>query len=141
MERENTFLMGIVKAFLQGNMAILLIIISLIVGAGALWLTPREEEPQIVVPVADVLVRYPGGTAAEVEQRVASRLEKLLYQIDGVEYVYSASRPGMAIVTVRFTVLDDEKKNELLAALHQCANHLYPGEGLRAFVMPVEETL
>jgi nitrogen regulatory protein PII len=40
-----------------------------------------------------------------------------------------------------FTVLDDEKKNELMAALHQCANHLYPGEGLRAFVMPVEETL
>lgn len=104
MDRENTFLMGIVRAFLQGNMAILLIILSLIVGAFSLWLTPREEEPQIIVPVADVLIRYPGGSAEEVERMVSARLEKLLYQIDGVEYVYSASRPGMAVVTVRFYV-------------------------------------
>jgi multidrug efflux pump subunit AcrB len=123
MERENTFLMGIVKAFLQGNMAILLIIISLIVGAGALWLTPREEEPQIVVPVADVLIRYPGGTAAEVEQRVASRLEKLLYQIDGVEYVYSASRPGMAIVTVRFFVGED-REDSLIKLYNKLFSHI-----------------
>ena len=116
MERENTFLMGIVKAFLQGNMAILLIIMSLLVGAGALWLTPREEEPQIVVPVADVLIHFPGGSAEEVEKMVSSRLEKLLYQIDGVEYVYSASRPGMAVVTVRFFV--GENREDSLIKLY-----------------------
>ncbi len=116
MERENTFLMGIVKAFLQGNMAILLIVMSLLVGAGALWLTPREEEPQIVVPVADVMIRFPGSSAAETEQLVSARLEKLLYQIDGVEYVYSASRPGLAIVTVRFFV--GENREESLIKLY-----------------------
>ncbi len=109
MEQDNTFLTGIVRAFLHSNLAIMLIIMSLFVGAFALWLTPREEEPQIVVPVADVLIRYPGGSAKEVEQLVSSRLEKLLYQIDGVEYVYSASRPGKAIVTVRFFVGEDRE--------------------------------
>ena len=66
--------------------------------------TAREEEPQIVVPLADIIVTAPGASAAEVETQVASRLEKLLLQIDGVEYVYSMSRPGMAIATVRFYV-------------------------------------
>ncbi len=102
-------LMGLVSAFLRSNLTLLMILVSLLLGAGALLLTPREEEPQIVVPVADVLVRYPGGTAAEVEQMVSSRLEKLLYQIDGVEYVYSASSPGMAVVTVRFYVGEDRE--------------------------------
>jgi len=97
-------LSGLVRTFLEGNLAILMIVVSLIAGAAALLITPREEEPQIVVPVADVLVSYPGGSAEEVEQRVSSRLEKLLYQIDGVEYVYSMSRPGLAVVTVRFYV-------------------------------------
>jgi multidrug efflux pump subunit AcrB len=109
MKEDTSFLMRIVGAFLQGNIAILMILMSLLIGAGALWLTPREEEPQIVVPVADVLVRYPGGSAADVERMVSSRLEKLLYQIDGVEYVYSASRPGMAVVTVRFFVGEDRE--------------------------------
>ena len=104
MSRDKSILSGVVRTFLEGNLAILMIMISLVAGAAALMLTPREEEPQIVVPVADVIVTYPGGTAIEVEQRVASRLEKLLYQIDGVEYVYSMSRPGMAVVTVRFFV-------------------------------------
>ena len=107
--KKPRFLMGIVEAFLQGNLAILLIVASLILGAGALWLTPREEEPQIVVPVADVLIHYPGGSASDVERLVSSRLEKLLYQIDGVEYVYSMSRPGMAVVTVRFYVGEDRE--------------------------------
>ncbi len=129
MEKENTFLMGIVRAFLEGNMAILLIIMSLILGAGALWLTPREEEPQIVVPVADVLIRYPGGSAEEVEQMVSSRLEKMLYQIDGVEYVYSASRPGMAMVTVRFFVGEDREDSliKLYNTLFSNIDQVTPG--------------
>ena len=78
---------------------------------GGAFLTPREEEPQIVVPLADVMVMYPGGSAQEVERLVSSRLERMLYQIDGVEYVYSMSRPGMAVVTVRFKVGEDREKS------------------------------
>ncbi|MBC8875676.1 MAG: efflux RND transporter permease subunit [Planctomycetes bacterium] len=99
----------IVEVFLRGNLSVLLILISLIAGAVALFVTPREEEPQIVVPLADVLVQMPGASAEEVEQQVATRLERLLYQIDGVEYVYSMSRPGMAVVTVRFYVGEDRE--------------------------------
>ena len=107
---EKLSLMGrVVDNFLRGNLAVLLMIISLVAGAVALWVTPREEDPQIVVPLADVMVSYPGGTAEEVERLVASRLERMLYQIDGVEYVYSMSRPGMAVVTVRFYVGQDRE--------------------------------
>jgi multidrug efflux pump subunit AcrB len=109
METTRSPLTAIVKSFLDGNLAILLIIMSLVAGTAALFLTPREEEPQIVVPVADVIVSFPGGSAEEVERLVASRLEKFLFQIDGVEYVYSASRPGMAVVTVRFFVGEDRE--------------------------------
>jgi len=72
-------------------------------------LTPREEEPQIVVPVADVLVRMPGASAEEVEKLVATPLESKLREVDGVEYVYSASREGEALVTVRFYVGEDRE--------------------------------
>ncbi len=111
IERKHSVVSGIIEAFLKGNLAILLIIVSLVAGAAALLLTPREEDPQIVVPLADVMVMYPGGTALEVERLVSSRLERMLYQIDGVEYVYSISRPGMAVVTVRFTVGEDREKS------------------------------
>ena len=79
----------------------------------ALVLTPREEEPQIVVPLADVMVSAPGLSAEEVEQQVTVRLEKLLYQIDGVEYVYSMSQPGQCVVTVRFYVGEDREDSLL----------------------------
>ena len=103
-DEQSSLAIRIVRKFLYSNLSILLIALSLIVGIAALLLTPREEEPQIVVPLADVMVNYPGRSAAEVEQHVSWRLEKLLYQIDGVEYVYSMSRPGQSIVTVRFHV-------------------------------------
>ncbi len=99
----------VVAVFLRGDVAILLIIMSLILGAAALILTPREEEPQIVVPMADVMVSAPGLSAEEMEKQITTRLEKLLYQIDGVEYVYSMSRPGQSIVTVRFYVGEDRE--------------------------------
>ncbi len=101
----------LVEAFLEGNLSVLLIIISLIAGGIALLVTPREEDPQIVVPIADVLVNVPGASAREVERQVATRLEKLLYQIDGVEYVYSTSFPSQAIVTVRFYVGEDRERS------------------------------
>jgi multidrug efflux pump subunit AcrB len=108
-ERKHSLTSGILQAFLKGNLSILLILISLAVGAAALLITPREEDPQIVVPLADVMVMMPGSSAAEVEQLVSSRLEKMLYQIDGVEYVYSMSRPGLSVVTVRFFVGEDRE--------------------------------
>ena len=101
----------IVALFLDTNLSILLLILSLLAGAAALLITPREEEPQIVVPFADVYVSAPGASAEEVERLVATRLEKLLWQIDGVEYVYSTSRPGEAVATVRFYVGEDREES------------------------------
>ncbi|NLH16882.1 MAG: efflux RND transporter permease subunit [Phycisphaerae bacterium] len=101
----------IVEAFLGGNLSLVLILISLIAGAAALMITPREEDPQIVVPLADVMVSMPGASAAEVERQVSTRLEKLLYQIPGVEYVYSMSLPGQAVITVRFYVGQDLERS------------------------------
>ena len=113
MQSKPSFLSRIIEAFLQGNLAILLIIISLLVGAAALYVTPREEEPQIVVPMADIYVKAPGANPAEIEKLVASPLERLLWQIDGVEYVYSVSSQDMAVVTVRFYV-GQERENSIL---------------------------
>jgi multidrug efflux pump subunit AcrB len=110
---QSPFLTRIVEVFLRGDVAVLLIVLSLVLGGVALLLTPREEEPQIVVPLADVLIKAPGLSAEEVEQQVTIRLEKLLYQIDGVEYVYSMSRPGASIVTVRFYVGEDREDSLL----------------------------
>ncbi len=101
----------IVETFLKGNLSVLLILISLIAGMAALRLTPREEDPQIIVPMADVLISMPGASAAEVEHQVSTRLEKLLYQIPGVEYIYSTSFSGQAIVTVRFYVGQDLERS------------------------------
>ena len=105
------FTNAIVHRFLYSNLSVILIVLSLVVGAVALVATPREEDPQIVVPLADVLVSAPGHSAAEVEQLVATPLERLLYQIDGVEYVYSMSREGQAIITVRFFVGEDRERS------------------------------
>ncbi len=102
---------GIIRAFLESNLSLVLLLLAVAVGVAALLLTPREEDPQIVVPLADVHVSFPGHTAAEVEQLVATPLEKLLYQIDGVEYVYSMSREGRAIITVRYYVGEDRERS------------------------------
>lgn len=101
----------LVWIFLNSNLSVILIILSLILGVAALWITPREEDPQIVVPLADIFVSYPGHSAAEVEKRVSTPLERMLYQIDGVEYVYSMSRDDAAIITVRFYVGQDRERS------------------------------
>ncbi|MEI7866567.1 MAG: efflux RND transporter permease subunit [Candidatus Methylumidiphilus sp.] len=98
------FTAEIVRVFITSKLSLLLLIASLLAGVAALLLTPREEEPQIVVPMADVFVRMPGASAEEVEKLAASPLEAKLREVDGVEYVYSASREGEAMVTVRFYV-------------------------------------
>ncbi|MGC8639840.1 MAG: efflux RND transporter permease subunit [Isosphaeraceae bacterium] len=108
---KHDFLNGIVHQFLDTNFSIILIIISLLIGVAALLITPREEDPQIVVPMADVLVSAPGLSADQVEQLVATPLEKVLYHIDGVEYVYSMARENQAIITVRFYVGQDRERS------------------------------
>jgi multidrug efflux pump subunit AcrB len=108
---EHHFTNKIVKIFLDSNLSLILIILAIIVGLAALGLTPREEDPQIVVPLADVYVNYPGHSAGEVEQLAATPLERMLYQIDGVEYVYSMSREGQAIITVRYYVGEDRERS------------------------------
>ncbi len=106
----------IVHRFLTSQLSIILVVTSLCLGAAAILVTPREEEPQIVVPMADIYVQAPGANPAEVEKLVATPLERLLWQIDGVEYVYSMSRQDMAVVTVRFFVGED--REDSLVKLH-----------------------
>ena len=101
----------------------ILIILALAVGAVSLWLTPKEEDPQIVVPMADVLIQAPGLSARQVEKQVTEPLEKLLSQIDGVEYVYSTSMKGSAQVVVRYFV--GEGREEALIKLY---NKLYANQ-------------
>jgi len=114
------WLSRLLTAVLQGPLPLLLMLAALAGGIVALMVTPREEEPQIVVPMADVLVAAPGFSAEQVERQIATPLEKLLYQIDGVEYVYSMSRSESCVVTVRFFVGEDR-----VASLVKIYNKLY----------------
>jgi multidrug efflux pump subunit AcrB len=107
------FIIGIVRNFLKPSLAVMMIVISLILGIAAILITPREEEPQIVVPMADIYINVPGSSPDEVEQLAAAPLERLLWQIDGVEYVYSMSYRDRAVVTVRFYV-GENRENSLV---------------------------
>lgn len=102
---------SIVHAFLHSNLSIILIVLSILAGATALIVTPREEDPQIVVPLADIFVQAPGMSSEQCERLVTTPLERILYQIDGVEYVYSMSRENGAIITVRFAVGEDRERS------------------------------
>ena len=136
---EHHWISRIVEAFLTGNLSVVLILLSLISGIAALSITPREEDPQIVVPIADVIVSMPGASAREVERQVSTRLEKLLYQIDGVEYVYSTSFPSMSVVTVRFFVGQDREKSMVKLQSKIQANIDQVPPGVSAWVVkPVE---
>ncbi len=95
-------------AFIHSPLTPLFIAGSIALGALAVVALPREEEPQIVVPMVDVFVEMPGASAAEIEQRVTRPLEQLLWEIPGVEYLYSASSPGSSLVIVRFYVGENE---------------------------------
>ena len=95
--------------FINSKLTPLFIVFSLLLGAFAILRTPREEEPQIVVPMLDVFVQMPGASAAEVEQRASIPMERLLREVPGVEYVYSISRPGVSMLVVRFLVATKKK--------------------------------
>jgi len=94
----------IAHAFIDSPLTPLVIVAALLLGLFSIWQTPREEEPQIVVPMLDVFVSMPGASAQEVEQRVTIPMERLLNELPGVEYLYSTSQPGGALVIVRFYV-------------------------------------
>jgi multidrug efflux pump subunit AcrB len=111
----------IAAAFVHSKLTPLVIVAAIGLGAMAVLGLPREEEPQIIVPMVDVIVELAGATPAEVEQRVTRPVEKLLWEIPGVEYVYSTSSPGRSLVIVRFTVGEDQERalvrlNQKLAA-------------------------
>ena len=97
-------------AFIGSKLTPLVIASSLLLGAFAIWKLPREEEPQIIVPLVDVFVQMPGASAREVEERVTKPMEKLLWEIPGVEYIYSTSSPGVSLAIVRFLVGQDEER-------------------------------
>ncbi len=97
----------IAALFVDSRLTPLSIIVSLLLGFMAISMLPREEEPQIKVPMIDVMVRMPGATPAEVEQQVSIPMEKLLYELPGVEYVYSTSMAGQSLLVVRFYVGED----------------------------------
>jgi multidrug efflux pump subunit AcrB len=97
-------------AFIGSKLTPLFVIASILLGVYALVQFPREEEPQIIVPMVDVFVDMPGASAREVEERVTKPLEKSLWEIPGVEYIYSTSSPGRSMVVVRFLVGEDEER-------------------------------
>lgn len=130
---------GLVDSVMRSFFPPIIIALLLAVGAASLWLTPKEEDPQIVVPMADVLISSPGLSAQQVEKQVTEPLEKLLSQIDGVEYVYSSSMDGAAQVIVRFYV--GENREDALVKLY---NKLYsnqdriPSSVVNWLIKPVE---
>ena len=97
------------QAFINSKLTPLVIVASILLGVGAVLLLPREEEPQIVVPMIDVFVQMPGASAKEVEERVTKPMEKLLWEVPGVEYIYSTSASGYSMAVVRFYVGQNEE--------------------------------
>jgi len=106
--------------FVNSKLTPLIMAAAILLGAFATVQTPREEEPQIIVPMMDVFVEMPGATAHEVEQRVTTPMERLIWEIQGVEYVYSITRPGLSMVIVRYKV--GEKEEDSVVKLY---NKLY----------------
>ena len=134
-----SFTARVVDAFLGSNFSILLILLCLGLGAVALVVTPREEDPQIVVPFIDVFIETPGATADETSKLAAEPLERLLFEIPGVEHVYSMCSPGRAMVTVRFEVGQDREK-ALVNVYNKIQSNLdrVPPQVSRWIVKPVE---
>src|SRR5512133_1662627 len=121
----------IARAFINSKLTPLIVGASLLLGLFAVRMTPREEEPQISVPMVDIYIPMPGSSPQEVQERVVKPFEARLWEITGVEYLYSMSRPGMGIITVRFLV--GQNMEESLVKLYNKVmsnrNILPPGAG------------
>jgi len=114
MSRSTLGLSGrVARAFIDSKLTPLLVLAAMALGVFAVLMTPREEEPQIKVPMIDVMVPYPGATAREAESRVAAPLEKLLWEIPGVDYIYTTSGPSYAMAIVRFKVGQDAEESSV----------------------------
>lgn len=94
----------IARFFLNAQITPLIAVFAMLLGLFAILVTPREEEPQIDVTMANVLIPFPGAKVHDVEQMVAVPAEQVLAQMTGVEHVTSVSTPGMAVITVQFKV-------------------------------------
>lgn len=137
--KKDNLTVSIVRLFTTSQLSLLFLLISLVAGAVALVYTPREEDPQIIVPVMDVFVQVPGATSEEVEKQVTTPLEVMLRQIKGVEYVYSVSQPGEAVVTVRFFVGENLESSLIKTRDKLLANQaIIPPSVSNWLVKPVE---
>ncbi|MGA7159023.1 MAG: efflux RND transporter permease subunit [Acidobacteriaceae bacterium] len=111
------------RTFLNSKLTPLVVVGSLVLGVFAVMAIPREEDPQIQVPMLDVMTAMPGASPAEIEQRVTNPIEGLMHEISGVQYVYSISSPGQSLVIVRFKVGTPEQD-----ALVKVYNKLFANE-------------
>src|SRR5512137_629693 len=116
----------IARLFLDNQLTPLLGLTALLLGLFAVMVTPREEEPQINVTMANVIVPFPGASAQQVESLVATPMEKVLAEISGVKHIYSVSKPGVAVLTVQFEV-----GQERTAAIVRLWNAIYSNQDWR----------
>jgi multidrug efflux pump subunit AcrB len=128
-QSQDSLTIRIVRKFLESNLSMVFILVSIAAGVVALLVTPREEEPQIIVAAANIMVSFPGHSAQDVEQLVSTPLEKMMFQVAGVEYVYSRSMPGQSIVTVRFYVGQPLEPSyvKLVRKLNENVDRVTPG--------------
>ncbi len=122
MNNERQWAGRLAQRFSDSKLTPLFIVAALLLGAFAVMGTPREEEPQIIVPMLDVMVRMPGATPQEIEERVSGPMEKALRHIPGAEYVYSISRPGASLVIVRFKV-GTKEEDAIVRTYNQLSSH------------------
>ena len=120
----------IARAFIDSKLTPLIIVASILLGLAALYALPREEEPQIIVPMIDIFVQMPGASPKEVEERVTKPMEKLLWEIPGVEYIYTTSSPGVSMAVVRFYVGEDEEESIVRLQSKLMANYDLIPEGV-----------
>ncbi len=128
-QHDHALLSRITASFVDSKLVPLIILGALLLGVFAILRTPSEEEPQIVVPMIDVMVEMPGATPKEIETRVIGPMEKILWEIPGVEYVYSTAQDGKALTIVRFLVGEDTEKSvvKTYAKLYQHLDWIPPG--------------
>ncbi len=110
MNTANNFTSRLLTQVLNSKIPLFVLILSMIAGLLALNFTPREEEPQIVVPMIDIIVDAPGVNVKQVERLVTTPLEKLLAQVQGVEHVYSVTNNSQSVVTLRFHVGENREQ-------------------------------
>jgi multidrug efflux pump subunit AcrB len=125
------------RAFIRSPITPLLLLLSLFVGIVGLMLTPRQEDPQISVPLVDIMVSYPGSSAEQANALVAQPLERALHEIPGVDHVYSVSRRGQAMVAVQFNV-GEPLEESLVKVYDKLSSHrdVVPPGALEPIVKP-----